>query len=306
MPVLVPEDARDWVRHVFRACNEHVSWMLANMPTTHEAALDFGFVGKAAEFAAPIKFPSEWIVRIDTHFLGGRRHYYNWEIADIGVLIHFRQGGKLIKSKVALLQSKRLYAVEEEYDEDERIDYEMGFARLFRGDASAEAIMAPRVFSFNEKSRYQALKAGDKQYQAVSSYETRHRIPVYYMLYHPPQIPSATEIPRVLPTTLPALAIGTRVIPGAELRAALAGKPDGYSPYYNDVKALLPEPPAPTRTPPGWLVEEFIADLAIDCKVGYVAEKESDEGLFEIFNRRSGPIAAAIAVTFDGPASSHS
>ena len=127
------------------------------------------------------------------------------------------------------------------------------------------------------------------------------------MLYHPPQIPSATEIPRVLPTpTLPKLAIGTRVISGADLRAALAGKPDGYSPYYKDVKALLPGPPAPTRTPPGWLVEEFIADLAIDCKVGYVAEKESDEGLFEIFNRRSGPIAAAIAVTFDGPASPRS
>jgi hypothetical protein len=28
------------------------------MPTTHEATLDFGFVGKAAEFAAPIKLPS--------------------------------------------------------------------------------------------------------------------------------------------------------------------------------------------------------------------------------------------------------
>jgi hypothetical protein len=128
------------VRSVFRACNEHVSSMLANMPTTHEATLDLGFVGKAAEFSAPIKFPSEWIVRIDTHFLGGRRHFYSWEVADIGVLIHFRQAGKLLKSKIALLQSKRLYAVEEEYDEDQKVDYEIGFARLFRGSTSLEAI----------------------------------------------------------------------------------------------------------------------------------------------------------------------
>jgi hypothetical protein len=39
------------------------------------------------------------------------------------------------------------------------------------------------------------------------------------------------------------------------------------------------------------------------CHEGHVAENESDEGLRLVFNRRSGPIAAAIAITFDLPAS---
>lgn len=158
------------------------------------------------------------------------------------------------------------------------------------------------MFAFGDESRYQALKVGDQQYEAVESYEAQRGIPVYYMLYHPPRIPFATEIPRVVAFPIPhELDIGTRVIPGTDLRAALASKPAGYSPYYKDVKSLCTKPEAPTTAPPGWLIEEFIADLALDCKVGYLAKKESDESLRQIFHRRSGPIAAAIAVTFDAP-----
>jgi len=54
-------------------------------------------------------------------------------------------------------------------------------------------------------------------------------------------------------------------------------------------------------TPPGWLIEEFVADLAIDCKVGHATERFDDEGLRQLFFNRSGPISAAIAVTFDAP-----
>lgn len=67
------------------------------------------------------------------------------------------------------------------------------------------------------------------------------------------------------------------------------------------MKELRPEPWSPEGSPPGWLVEHFVADLAIGCQVGYVAAKENDPGLFRIFNRRSGPISAAIAITFDAP-----
>jgi hypothetical protein len=302
----IPEDVRVWIRGVFAACNVRVSTMLADMPTTHEATLDAAFIAKAAEFAAPIRFTSEWVVRIDTHFLGGRRHFQNWEIADIGILIHFRRGGQLVRTKVALLQSKRLYAQEEDYEEEDRVDYEIGFARLFRGSSSMEAILAPRMFGFGDDSRYQAIKVLDRQYRLVEEYEAQYMIPVHYLLYHPPRIPFATEIPRIAAASVaPVIEIGSRVIPAADLRAALSSKPENYVPRYADLKALQPKPPAPTPTLPGWLVEEFIADLAVDCKVGYIAEKESDKGLYRIFNRRSGPIAAAIAITFDAPGQSH-
>lgn len=300
--MLIPNDVRDYIRSVFRACNARTANALMSMPNTHEEILDTAFVAQAAEFSAPIRFPSEWIVRIDTHFLGGRRHFLNWEIADIGVLIVFRRGGKIVRSKVALLQSKRLYASEQEYDENERADYEIGFARLFRGNARFESITAPRLFSFGENSKYKALKVGDNQYRIVQEYEDQYGIPVYYMLYHPGRVPFETEIPRIgVAPVMQIPEVGARILPGQDLRNALAQKPEGYSPMYYDLKNIRPQPELPMATSPGWRVEEFIADLAIECKVGYLAEKESDEGLSRIFNRRAGPIAAAIAVTFDAP-----
>ena len=83
-------------------------------------------------------FQSDWTVEISTHYLGGGRHWADWpewprkwEIADIGFLVQFRQDGKLIRSKVALLQSKRLYADELDLDDDIPYDFMVGFGRLF-------------------------------------------------------------------------------------------------------------------------------------------------------------------------------
>ncbi len=298
----IPEDVTAWIRAVFRTCNIRTATSLMRMPTTHEETLDAAFVAAAAEFAAPVRFESEWIVRIDTHFLGGRRHFHNWEIADIGVLIVFRRGGKVVRSKVALLQSKRLYPDEEDYDEKERVDYEIGFGRLFRGDARFESVSAPRVFAFRETSKYQALKVGDRQFRLIDEYESTHGIPVHYLLYHPGVVPFSTEIPRLAESTLTeSVELGARVIPAADLRTALAGRADGYSPQFCDLTGVNLLPAAPSTSPPGWLIEEFIADLALQCKVGYIAEKENDPGLVRVFSGRSGPISAAIAITFDAP-----
>ena len=41
---------------------------------------------------SPAVVAPDWSVRIDTHFLGGRRHFRSWEIADIGVLVYLRDG----------------------------------------------------------------------------------------------------------------------------------------------------------------------------------------------------------------------
>ncbi len=298
----MPDDVRAWVRGVFRACNVETAVALNRMPNRHEETLDHSLIAKINEYSAPILFPSKWIVRIDTHFLGGRRHFYTWEIADIGILIMFRRAGKMVKMKVALLQSKRLYPVEQEYDEAERVDYEVGFARLFKPDYRLEAITSPRVFTFTDESRYTALKTHADQYEAVQKYEKESGIPVYYLLYHPGRIPYAAVIPRVVTDAVDeTVEIGARVLPSESIRRLVKGQPKDYAPRYGEVKNLSPKPVAPTPAPPGWLIEEFIADLAIDCKVGHVVKSLDDEGLQRVFFSRNGPIAAAIAVTFDIP-----
>ena len=55
---------------LFRACNMKAAVALAEMPATHEAALDFGFVTKAAEFSAPVRFPSDKGERRGLHCVG--------------------------------------------------------------------------------------------------------------------------------------------------------------------------------------------------------------------------------------------
>lgn len=140
-PVPIPADVRSWLLDVFGTCNERISKLITDVPTTHETPLDMTFIQHFLGVSVPFRFPSGWTVDLSTHYLGGGRHWGDWpdwprrwEIADIGLLILFRQGAKLLRSKVALLQSKRLYPDELDWDEDSPLDYKIGFRRLFRDD----------------------------------------------------------------------------------------------------------------------------------------------------------------------------
>jgi hypothetical protein len=140
------------------------------------------------------------------------------------------------------------------------------------------------------------------QYNAISTYERQRKIPVYYLLYNPRQIPSSASMP-ITGTNEPngGCDVGCRVVPALQLRTALVGQPDGHSPAYGELRASLTEPFAPDVHPAGWRLEHFVADLMLDCETGYIAGSRSDGGLNYIFNRRTGPIAAALAVTLDAP-----
>jgi hypothetical protein len=51
----------------------------------------------------------------------------------------------------------------------------------------------------------------------------------------------------------------------------------------------------------GWRREHFVVYLLLECEVGYIANSPNDGGLNFIFNRRTGPISAALALTIDAP-----
>ena len=74
-------------------------------------------------------------MNLDTHFLGGR-YWGHWEVADIGILVVFRRKGQMLGTKIALIQSKRLYPDEIENAVDMHpMDYETGFRRLLSSDS---------------------------------------------------------------------------------------------------------------------------------------------------------------------------
>jgi hypothetical protein len=52
------------------------------------------------------------------------------------------------------LQSKRLYPVEQHFNEDQPLDYFRGIGRLLEEDPTFAKVVEPRRFSFTEASIY--------------------------------------------------------------------------------------------------------------------------------------------------------
>lgn len=301
-PIPLPADVLAFLRSVFADVNSRVATKMACIPTVHETSLDLSFIEALTHYAAPFEFDSGWTVRLDTHYLGGGRHWDEWEVADIGVLVLFRRAGKLIRSKIGLLQSKRLYPIEQEFDEDTAIDYMIGFGRLLESDETFLRVTEPRTFSFERASRYKVLSVGDRQWEAIRKYEDRYGIPIHYLLYHPLSVPSVATVPcSPAPTPPGPCRAGARVVPASCVRLSLESQDPNYSPSYADFEFRLPAPFNEPDNTCGWRLEEFITTLLITCKEGYIAENRPDEGLDRVFNRRGGPISAAISVTFDAP-----
>lgn len=293
-PPEVPEDAIDWVREVFRDCNARISRKICRVPNCPEPSLDTTFIEHISQFSSPRVLESGWTIRIDTHFLGGLRHFYNkWEIGDIGILMHFRHQGKTIRSKAATLQSKRLYPKGRQVSEDLMIDYEMGFGRLHDPEDVKIPLFEATEFEFNSDCRYGALSAHSEQYEAISKYTKTSKVPVFYQFYNPLVLPFKQLIPLQSDTCEQSLEFGTRILPASDVHSILGPKDKNFSPTIADMGG--------TKGGFGWSLEHFVADLMLRCKEGYIYEDFQDESIFNLFNRRSGAIAAAFAVVIEQP-----
>jgi hypothetical protein len=149
----LPDQILSWVRSVFAACNARTTEKLSMSPNAPEESLDLTWIEHVSGFSSPVTMDSGWLVKIETHYLGGMRHFRRWEIADIGVLVHLRLGEKGRRSKVALLQSKRLYPDGTPIREETLVDYEIGFARLADPEDEVLSMGFDTEFRFTEESR---------------------------------------------------------------------------------------------------------------------------------------------------------
>ena len=154
----IPSEIYDWVIKIFRICNIKLSKKLSIIPQCHEPSLDITFIEHLSRYASPISISENWTVRLDTHFIGGRRHFYRWEIADIGVLVFFRKNGRLLKRKVALLQSKRLYPLSGFVAEETKEDAMIGISTLMPGSDFVTPLSTIYSYKFDKRSKYK----GDK------------------------------------------------------------------------------------------------------------------------------------------------
>lgn len=299
MTITIPDDVREYINNVFKNCNDRVSKKLTTNPNSWETSLDMTLIEALTNYSTTVKLPSNWLIRIDTHYLGGMRHWNNWEIADIGILVFFRKGGKTIKSKVALFQSKRLYPNEVELDEDKAENYYIGFGRLFPEDEQFNKVLRPRTFSFDQSSKYKAFKIKDEQCEAIVNYENKSGIPVHYLLYNTNTIPYKIDIPITSEVDITTNEVGCRVIPADKIYNQFKKEKKGAVPSYGELKYLLDAPFNVDEHASGWRLEYFVSELFLNCEQGYIIQDKDDINLENLFYRRSGPIAAAFSITFD-------
>ena len=299
MTTPIPNDVVDYVRNVFLVCNRRIGRKIAAVPNSSEQSLDHTMIEQLSQYSRPTILPSDWTVRIDIHYLGGRRHFDRWEVADIGVLLFLRWAGKLVRSKVALFQSKRLYPDSGDIDEEEAADSHVGFARLVPAGPSVSPMATQHVFSFSEQSKYGALHVRDIQWRAIRQFQQARHIPVYYLLYNPWTIPFSQTFPL---THRPSLgkrsSVGCRIIPADVLMPSLSDRPESYSPQFREVCGLLR---GSVRNRSGWRIEYFISRLFLGCTHGRVFQDLADDDIESLFFGRSGPIAAAIGINVEMP-----
>jgi len=297
----LPEDVIEAARAAFSDANDRVSQLLMRQPAMHEEGLDFHLVSKLDEFGAQV-LKSGTALAIETHWLGGRRHWGRWEISDIAIVIAVRVQGGLVARKVALLQTKRLYSKEIPIENLDRSDYEIGIGRLVDRTDKLMPLFKQRKFSFNEKCVYGALSSGSEQVQRIDEYVDERSIPVYYALYNPPSVPGSGLHPEtggIKP--LEDNQVGCRVLKREEVNGVLSGLPVGSTPSF----AALQSPKRKSTFDPfaghGWRLETFVADEVMRCREGRLFEDAQDEILASLLYRRSAPITAAIVMTVDLP-----
>jgi hypothetical protein len=293
--IKLPDDVVGWLRNVFYECNARVTQKLCNNPNLPEESLDLTWIEHLSQFSSPVTLKSSCTVRIETHYLGGLRHFLKWEVADIGVLLFIKRAGRIERSKVALLQSKRLYPSTNQVIEEGKVDYEIGFARIADPEDLARSIAVEAEFEFNEDCQYGALIVGSDQVKAIDAYERENNLSVYYQLYNPRVIPFVQRIPlSAYGKPHGKLSLGTRVLPAKTVHRIIGGQAKGYRPTAKVFANVLDEPHVY-----GWCLEHFIVDLLLGCYEGSQFGAISDERIQNLFYRRSGPIAAAITITIE-------
>jgi hypothetical protein len=297
----LPEDVIDAARAAFADANDRVSQLLMRQPAMHEEGLDFHLVSRLDEQGVQI-LPSGTALAIETHWLGGRRHWGRWEISDIAVVIAVRVHGGLIARKVALLQTKRLYSKEVSVESIDRSDFEIGIGRLVDRTDKIMPLFKQRKFTFTEKCVYGAMSSGSDQVQRINEYVNQRNIPVYYALYNPPSVPSSGLHPVSGGVkTLEDNEVGCRILKREEVESILNDLPVGTTPSFGEMQ----NPGRKTSFDPyaahGWRLESFIADEVMRCREGRLFEDTQDETLAGLLYRRTAPIAAAIVMTVDLP-----
>lgn len=296
----IPDVVVNYVRLVFESANDKVTNAMSLHPSMHEESLDHILIMELTA-SPPAFFAAERVgVSLESHWLGGRRMFHRWEIADIAFFVLMRRQGNLIARKVALLQTKRLYSEEIPVTPLDESDYRIGIGRLADRTDRSVPLSAQRAFSFDRTSAYQATEAGHRQIEHIDEYFEVRGIPVYYGFYNPLTLPFKTAYP-ASDGRAPECRneVGCRVLPADHVHGVIRKLEQGQSPSVDDLEAENAFDAADPGSTLGWRLERFIADEVLRCRQGQLFEDLVDPNLRALLYDRTAPITAAITITID-------
>lgn len=292
-----------WFRGIFADANRMVCERLVNLPNIRETSLDDGLIEVLIPDSAPTLLPSGSIVRMDTHNIGGLRrfgrpdwdwpHHGRWEVADIAILVFVYRGDKLIAKKIGLLQSKRLYPINNDVDDDDEVGFLHGMNAFLRREGQQATISLHRDFVFQDDCIYGAIHAGSRQLQLIDKLNQDFGKAVYYLLYNPHKMPCSIRYPLSTRIRIGQMAVGCRVIDADSVHQKLAKLSEGESPTFASLNGA--------DAPDNWSLETWAADMLLTCQVGQRFGGDGDARIRYFLERRSGPIGAALAASITLP-----
>jgi hypothetical protein len=189
------------------------------------------------------------------------------------------------------LQSKRLYPTNRDVDDSDPVDFVYGLNKFLRRDPKSILAQIHRQFDFDGSCTYAALTAGSDQIVAMADFTKRFGEAIYYLLYNPPSLPASIRYPVTSRHTVEAPELGCRVFTVADIDRALALLPANTAPTFQQINAAAPSS--------DWRLEQWAADLLLTCQVGRQFDKSDEALVSNLLVRRTGPIAAAIAISIE-------
>ena len=294
----LPDDVKSFISSLFVDCNLKTSTQLSIFPNTHEETLDQILISHLAQMQGPVRLGSSWVLRLDAHFIGGGRHYRTWEVADIGLMVIFRRKGKIIRSKLVFLQSKRLYASTQKYKNHDPY-YRQGMGRLLVTDDEHLELIERKTIRFSEKCRYKALVNESTQHNAMKSFAKRHRIKLYYLFYNPVELPWSINSPVEQLPQITKNIVGCRVLPMDLIDQNATDNQLNGPPSYKDIKDNTKGRLVGDDVDAGWRLEYFVNDLFVSCRAGMIDDTPNFERLHSLLTQKTSPISSAISITFD-------
>jgi len=242
---------------------------------------------------------------MDTHNIGGLRRLggpswdwgylrlRRWETADIAILVFIYRGDHLIAKKIGLLQSKRLYPLNNDVEDEDEISIRYGMNAFLRREDQQAAASLHRKFEFNGDCVYGSINAHSRQIELVDKLNKEFGKTVYYLFYHPHQLPYLIEYPLRQRIKIANTEIGCRVVEADAVHGVLDDLEKGRSPSYSLIKEASHDRE--------WPLEVWAADLLLTCKVGEQFDDTRDDQVRYFLERRSGPIGAALAASITLP-----